>query len=242
LIPGATAPATLAGSVTLSLAEALSGLTIHQLRRKGAPLVLGGAHGCMDMKSTVNVYAGPERLLTEWILASIYQHLEIPTWGFGGCSDAQLLDEQAAMEFSVLGLWASLAGVNLAHDTGYLGSGTIGALESLVFNDEIIGYTRHLMRGVAFDMDTRAVDVIDRVGPGGEYLTDEHTLRHYRTEFWRAGLLNRQTHEGWQKAGRQSLGEKLRERVKQILQTHQPVPLGEDVVRKMARHVDPEEA
>ena len=64
MIPGATAPATLAGAVVQSLAESLSGLVIHQLRRKGAPIVMGGAHGCMDMKTAVNVYAGLERLKT----------------------------------------------------------------------------------------------------------------------------------------------------------------------------------
>ena len=238
LIPGATAPTTLAGAVTLSLAEALSGLTIHQLKRKGAPIILGGAHGCMDMQTTINVYAGPERLLTEWMLCSVYQHLGIPTWGFGPCSDAQVLDEQASLEFGILGLWAPLAGVNLAHDTGYLGSGMIGALEALVLSDEVIGYARHVTRGVALNADTQAIDVIDRVGPGGSYLGDDHTVDHFRTEFWRSELLNRQVYDNWKQGGEKHLGQKLNDKARHILDTHKPAALSEDKLSRMAKWLE----
>lgn len=233
LIPGGTAPSTLAGAMVLSVAEALSGMVIHQLKRRGAPLVLCGAHGCMDMRSSVNVYAAPERMLTMWALTSIYQHLGIPTWGFGGCSDAQVLDEQAAMEFALLNLWASLTGVNLAHDTGYLGSGMIGSLQSLVLNDEIIGYTRHVMRGVGINEDTLATEVIDRVGPGGHYMGDLHTVMHFRSEFWQPGLSNRMRYEAWKKDGSQTMGVRLTEKAREILRTHKPQPLDPDQIRRM---------
>ena len=240
LIPGATAPTTLAGAVTLSVAEALSGLTIHQLQRPGSPIVLGGAHGCMDMRTAVNAYAGPERLLTEWVLCSFYQWAGLPTWGFGPCSDAPVLDEQAALEFGMLGLWAAMAGVNLAHDTGYLGSGMLGALEALVLSDEIIGYCRHVARGVKFDATTQALDVIDRVGPGGDYLSDDHTLEHFKTEFWEPTLLNRQVHENWKGTDGKRLGEKLNARVRGILETHTPVPLHDEVIAQMAALIEAE--
>ena len=90
MIPGATAPATLAGVLVQSLAESFSALVIHQLRRTGAPIVLGGAHGCMDMRTAVNVYAAPERLKTQAALAAIYQQFRLPTWGFGAVSYTHL--------------------------------------------------------------------------------------------------------------------------------------------------------
>ena len=233
LMPGGTAPVTLAGAITLSIAEALSGLVIHQLKRPGSPIVLGGAHGCMDMMTTVNVYACPERLLTMWVLSSFYQSLGIPTWGFGGCSDAQSLDEQAGMEFAMLDMWASMTGVNLAHDTGYLGSGMIGALEAIVFNDEIISYTKHVMRGIEVNDQTLALDAIERVGPGGHYLDDEHTAINFRSALWKPGLSNRLRYDEWNKTGGKRLGERLNEKVRQILSEHQPKALSEEQIAQI---------
>lgn len=236
MIPGATAPATLAGTITLSLAEALSGLTIHQLKKKGAPIVLCGAHGCMDMKTTINVYASPERLMTQAALTSIYQHFGIPTWGFGGCTDAQILDEQAGMEFALLTIWASLCGINLAHDVGYLGSGMIGDLKAIVFNDEIVSYVRHALRqGIQVNNETRAIDVIERVGPDGHFLGEEHTLNHFRTEFWFPFLSNRERLENWKEQGGKTMKEKLDEQVRDILANHIPKPLRPKVIKELEK-------
>jgi len=236
MIPGATAPATLAGAITLSLAEALSGLTIHQLKKKGAPIVLCGAHGCMDMKTTINVYASPERLMTQAALTSIYQHFGIPTWGFGGCTDAQILDEQAGMEFALLTIWASLCGINLAHDVGYLGSGMIGDLKAIVFNDEIVSYVRHALRqGIQVNNETRAIDIIERVGPDGHFLGEEHTLNHFRTEFWFPFLSNRERLESWEEQGRKTMREKLDEKVRDILANHRPKPLSPEVIKEIEK-------
>ncbi len=218
MIPGATAPATLAGAIVQSLAESLSALTVHQLRRRGAPIVLGGAHGCMDMRTAINVYAAPERLKTEAVLASYYQHFGIPTWGFGGCTDAMALDVQAGMEFGLLGLWAALCGVNLAHDVAYLGSGMVGDLRAIVINDEINSYVRSVLRrGVTVDSEHLAAEAIARVGPGGDFLGDDHTLRHFRSELWEPRLSNRETLHGWKRRGSPAMQDRAGEQIREIL-------------------------
>jgi trimethylamine--corrinoid protein Co-methyltransferase len=218
MIPGATAPATLAGVLVQSLAESFSALVIHQLRRRGAPIVLGGAHGCMDMRTAVNVYAAPERLKTQAALVAIYQKFELPTWGFGGCTDALVLDAQAGNEFGMVALWASLCGVNLAHDVGYLGSGMVGDLRAIVLNDEINAYVRSILRqGTAVDREHLAFDAIQRVVAGGNYLEDDHTLQHFRTEFWQPKLSNRDSLAVWQQKGSPEIVEQAGEIVKDHL-------------------------
>lgn len=236
MIPGATAPATMAGAITQSIAESLSALVIHQLKKEGAPIILCGAHGWLDMKSAINVYAAPGRLLTEAILAAFYQHFGIPTWGFGGCTDAHIFDQQAGMEFAMLTLWAGLCGVNLAHDTAYLGSGTIGCPRSLVYNDEIISYVRHILcRGVRMNKETQAIDAIERVGPGGNYLMDPHTLEHFREELWRPSLSNRERYESWKQKGSRTVREKADEKVKEILKNHVPKPLSREILQELEK-------
>lgn len=236
MIPGATAPATIAGAITLSLAEALSGLVIHQLKRERAPIILCGAHGCMDMTSAINVLASPERLLTEAALAAVYQHFKIPTWGFGGWTDAQVLDQQAGAEFALFNLWAALSGINLAHDVGYLGSGMIGDLKAIVYNDEMISYVRQVLcRGIPVNRETQAIEAIERVGPGGNFLTDDHTLKHFRAEFWRPTLSNRARYETWKEQGEKTIGDKANEKVKDILQHHESKSLDQKVISEIVR-------
>jgi trimethylamine--corrinoid protein Co-methyltransferase len=236
MIPGATAPTTMAGAITQSIAESLSALVVHQLKREGAPIVLCGAHGWLDMKSAINVYAAPGRLLTEAALTAFYQHFEIPTWGFGGCTDAHVFDQQAGMEFAMFSLWAGLCGVNLAHDTAYLGSGTIGCLRSLVYNDEIISYVRHILcRGVKMNRETQAIDAMERVGPGGHFLMDQHTLDHFKEELWRPFLSNRERYETWKEKGAKTVGDKADEKVKEILEHHVPRPLSQDILQQLEK-------
>ncbi len=234
MIPGATAPTTMAGAVTQSIAESLSALVIHQLKKEGAPIILCGAHGWFDMKTAINVYAAPGRLLTEAVLAAFYQHFGIPTWGFGGCTDAHIFDQQAGMEFAMLNLWAGLCGINLAHDTAYLGSGTIGCLRSLVYNDEIIGYVRHILcRGVKVNRDTQAIEAIERVGPGGHFLMDQNTLDYFKEEFWKPLLSNRERYDIWKEAGMKTVGDKAWERVKEILKGQISKPLCPEISKEL---------
>jgi len=234
MIPGATAPTTMAGAMTQSLAEALSALVLHQTKSPGTPIVLCGAHGCMDMRTAINVYAAPERLTTQAALAAVYQRFGIPTWGFGGCTDALVLDAQAGAEFATLALWASLTGINLAHDVGYLGSGMVGDLRAIVHNNEINRYVRHvLVRGVPVTDETMAFDAMERVGSGGAYLSDEHTRDHFRTELWPPGLSNRLSLEGWQKAGKETMEGRLTGAVREILSSHEPKPLDPEIARAL---------
>jgi len=236
MIPGATAPTTMAGAITQSIAESLSALVIHQLKKEGAPIILCGAHGWLDMRSAINVYAAPGRLMTQAALTAFYQHFEIPTWGFGGCTDAQVFDQQAGMEFAMLNLWAGLCGVNLAHDTAYMGSGMIGCLRSLVYNDEIIGYVRHILcRGIIVNQETQAIDVLERVGPGGHFMMDEHTLRHFREEFWRPFLANQDRYDSWKGKGGKTVGDKADEKVREILARHVPKSLPRDITDELEK-------
>jgi trimethylamine--corrinoid protein Co-methyltransferase len=236
MIPGATAPATLAGVIVQSLAESFSALAIHQLRRKGAPIVLGGAHGCMDMHTAINVYAAPERLKTQAALAEIYQYFGLPTWGFGGCTDALSLDTQAGYEFGMLSLWASLCGINLAHDVGYLGSGMVGDLRAIVLNDEINAYVRSVLRrGTTVDREHLALDALRRVAAGGNYLEDEHTLQHFRTEFWEPRLSNRDSLAGWQQKGSPAISERAGKAVKEILDSQQDQGVDPKLIQELNR-------
>lgn len=238
LMPGASAPVTLAGAIIQSLAEGLTALVVLQLKRQGSSIVLCGAHGCMDMRTMINVYAAPERLMTQAALAGVYQYFGIPTWGMSGISDAILLDEQAGVEYGVSSLWAALSGVNLAHDVGYLGSGMVGDLRAIVLNDEINSYVRHMLcKGIKVDNEHLAMETIQRVGHSSNFLDDPHTFQHFRSSLWSPELFNRSDIQRWEEKGSISIKKQLGEKVRQILNEHSPQPLKPEVTEELNRRL-----
>ena len=229
LMSGASAPATLAGALVQGAAEALSGLTIHQLRRPGAPIISGVGTSTLDMKTSACIYGCPEYRLAMAACADLYHHLRLPVWGTAGVTDAVFPDQQAGMEWSASIMNDLLAGANLVHDVGYLGQGLVGHPAALVMCAEIISYMKRYLAGFSLDASHLALEVIDRVGPGGQYLADQHTFEHFREEHWRPGLTNRFPPEVWLEKGRQNWADLTTDRARKILAEHRPEPLSPEI-------------
>jgi len=235
MLAGSTGPVTLAGAVVTATAEALSGLVIHQLTRKGAPILSGFAATSMDMLRATVSYTSPEFRLTHSACADLFHHYGIPVWGTAGCSDAQSPDLQSGAEYGFTLLNAALDGANLIHDCGYMGQGFVASPEMIVFADEVIAYVKRYMRGFDLDPEHLALDVIHKVGPGGHFLGEKHTLDQFQAEHWRPALFNRENLPNWTKAGRTEIGERLLDRTREILNTHEPDPLPEATRDALAR-------
>jgi trimethylamine--corrinoid protein Co-methyltransferase len=156
----------------------------------------------------------------------------------GGCSDSKVVDEQAAIEATLSLYTAMLSGATIIHDVGYLESGLNGSLEMLVLCDEIIEMVKHIGRGIQVDEETLCLDVIDRVGPGGQFLSEDHTLEHYRRDFWFPRLIDRSNYETWVSGGKKMLGQRVEEKVNDILETHEPAPIDEDVTNELKKIID----
>jgi len=231
---GGTAPVTLAGGLALGNAETLSSLVMHQLKRAGAPFVYGSGLHHMDMKTSISVYGAPEFQLARIAVAQMGRFYGLPTWGYAGHSDSCALDEQAAADATFSVLVALLAGNNLVHDIGYLEAGLTTSPEQIVLSAEIISMMRSFMAGMSLDAEALALEVIDQVGPGGDFLTAEHTLKHFR-ELWQPALFSRQRADDWVRAGSTRLGQRLRDRTVGIIESHQPEPLAEGVKAEVER-------
>ncbi|MBT8362118.1 MAG: trimethylamine methyltransferase family protein, partial [Deltaproteobacteria bacterium] len=225
MMSGGTAPITLAGAITVGNAEALSGLVMHQLRCKGAPIISGFGMSTLDMKTAACIYACPEYRLALSACADLYHYYGIPMWGTAGVSDAQCLDEQAGMEWGISLLTAALDGANLIHDVGYLGQGLIGHPAAIVICAEIISYVKRFIRGFTIDDADISMDVIRKVGPQGQFLSTPHTVKNFKKEHWLPELSNRFPLAYWKASGQQSLADKAIDRAKMILKDHQVTPL-----------------
>ena len=94
--------------------------------------------------------------------------------------------------------------------------------------NEVIGLVRRITRGIEFTEETMALDLIEEIGPGGEFLTSEHTLKNFRRN-WFPDLFSRIPYEKWERQGGKDLGERATARACKILEEHQPIPLEEDI-------------
>ncbi len=226
---GGTGPVTLAGTIVQALAESLVGVVLAQLKRPGAAVIMGGVNSAMDMATSILSYGAPELSLVSAAATDVAKWLGLPMFSTAGCSDAKTLDQQAAVEATMSIVFAALSGANLIHDVGYLESGLLGSFDMLVMADEVIGMAKHVLGGVAVTPETLAVDVVERVGPGGHFLTQEHTRQNFRTQFWFPALMDRQLRRSWEAGGSKTMADRVREKVIHILDRHEPAPIPADV-------------
>jgi trimethylamine--corrinoid protein Co-methyltransferase len=187
----------------------------------------------MDMLSSVFVYGGPEFRLTHSAYADLYHYYGIPCWGTAGITDSHAIDQQTAFEAGLTLLLAALDGANLIHDVGYMGAGLIGSPASIVMSNEIIGWVKRVIRGFEITPELMGLDVIRSVGPGGDYLAEEHTYKYYKSELWRPRISNRDDPDTWLQKGGKSFGDRLIEDTVAILDSHEAEPLAADVEAKI---------
>jgi trimethylamine---corrinoid protein Co-methyltransferase len=208
---GGSAPMSMAAALALGNAELLSGLVIHQLARRGAPFMYGcGAHH-MDMRTTIAVYGAPEFELARAAVSDMARYYNLPHFGYAGYTDSCAMDEQAASDATSSILVALLTGQHFVHDIGYIEAGLTISPEMIVFCADAIGRLRHFAAGFDLSPDAFCLDLIHTAGPGGSFLTSDHTLQHFR-EFWQPGLYSRLRRDDWLKRGGKDLGQRLRDK------------------------------
>jgi trimethylamine--corrinoid protein Co-methyltransferase len=230
---GSSAPVTGAGALVVALAGMLSGLAIVQLKKRGAAVCVGGVPQAMDPRTVRPSYGSPEMSLYSAALSDICRDLGLPFMGTAGASEAKVLDLQAAIESTMQVVFSGLSGATLVHDVGFLDCADIGSLEMLVMNDEIISMVRRVMRGIEVSDDTLMLDLIDQVGPGGEYVSTKETARRFRAEIWMPTLLDRQSWAGWEADGSPAITHRITTKVREILADHKPPPLPAGTAEKI---------
>jgi len=217
---GTSSPASIAGTIVQANAETLSGNVLMQMVSPGAPYVYGADATVMDMRSGVFSYGAPEWMITNLILANMGRHYSLPVWSTGGCSDSKLLDGQAMLEAALTLYNSAASGANLIHDFGFLDFGLTGSLELVTIDDEIASLARRALSGEDINEETIALELIDRTGPGGSFLTSSHTRSFFEKAHWKPQLLDRNTRRMWEKQGKISLLQRATEKTKKILESH----------------------
>jgi len=147
---------------------------------------------------------------------------------------ANMTGVQSGIESTMSGISSVLAGADVLYGLGDLGDGMAASFERLVIDDELCKSLSFLVQGVEVSDETLALDVIHKVGPGGEYVSQKHTLEHFHKEYFYPELTATRGYAAWRKAGAKTLVEKAREKAKEILKEHWPTPLDKDVQKEIS--------
>ena len=231
---GATGPVTISGLLLLTNAEVLAGIVISQIANPGAPLNYTPRSVILDMSSGSGLEAATENALIAAGEAQLARELyHMPSDLYGPVTDTLLVDGQSTIERSFNSLITGLAGADILASAGNIETSYSVSLLQLVIDNEIIGMAKRAIRGIDFNEDTLGLDVIKRVGFDGNFLIDEHTLRHFKTEYLRHKIFNRKPREVWKDEGKKSMEVLATEKLEDLLQNHQPVGLPESTLQEM---------
>src|SRR5438874_7335308 len=222
LMAGAMSPMGLAGTIAQQTAEALAGIALIQLIRPGAPCIYGSFLTNIDMQSGSPAFGTPESAMGILASAQMARHYRIPFRGGGALTSSKAADAQAAYE-SMMCMWPTVLGrVNFVlHAAGWLESALLASYEKFVIDVEALRmFEWMLTKGLPVDEEGLAMDALREVGPGGHFLGSEHTMRNYRTGFYRPWISSTENFDRWQRNGSRTADRVANEKWKQLLKDY----------------------
>ena len=229
-LAGATAPVTIAAAVVQHTAECMSGVTICQLAREGAPIVWGGSPAAFDMRQGTT----PMGAVGTWMIDAAYTEvgkaLKLPTHAYLGMSDAKVVDAQCGLESAGGALVGALAGVNMISGAGMMDFESCQSYEKLVIDAEIIGMAKRLIAGVEARDEPIALGIMRELGHRADYLAQLHTAKWFSKEqYIPSSVIDRGSLDGWKKKGSKTAWERARDRVATLLDEYEPTAMPDDL-------------
>lgn len=201
-LSGATAPVTLAGTLTVQVVDSLAGVIISQLASPGTPAVFGSVASSTSLRDLKYITGSVEMGLLNAAGAQMAQFYKLPFYATAGMSDSNVIDAQSGYESSITSTLCALAGANFIHDAaGLMEFALTMSYEKLVVDNEILGMVMRAVKGIDVNDETLAFDVIKQIGPGGHFVAAKHTRNYMRGEHYEPTLSNREFREKWHKLG-----------------------------------------
>jgi len=233
-----TAPGTLAGALVLEHAEILAGIVIVQTLEPGSPVLYGGIPHVLDPRTSLCSFGSPEQGLMAVAMVQLGRSLGFPVYVNVGLTDSKVPDAQAGIEKAASFVAGALAGADLVGHAGICGADHGASLEWLALDDELASFVCRIRRGLGLSPEELAAEVIESVGPGGNFLAEEHTVRHFRKQLWiPSEAWERRDWEAWKRDGAEGMTDRLRRRVQDRLARHEVPPLEPALEKEIDRIV-----
>ncbi len=214
---GITAPATIAGTIAQENAEILAGICLVQLIKKGTPICYGGICHAFDMRSMQIIFGGPEQIIFSLAMTEMGKYYGLPVYINTGLTDSKIPDAQAGLECGTTLAFGIASGADIFGHMGIAGADQAASLDMLILQSEIISYLERLQNPIKFENSDFAVDIIEKVGPKGSFISNRHTLQHFKRDLWIPTLLDRNNFENWKSKGSSSMRKYIKKRKEELL-------------------------
>lgn len=237
-LAGAMAPVTIAGAITLQVAECLAALVLLQIIRPGLPVVMGSFTSNVDMKSGAPAFGTPEFMRAAQISGQMARHYKLPLRGSNTCA-ANVLDAQAAWE-SVFSLWGAISGgTNMVyHGAGWLEGGLHASYEKFIIDCELIQNVMYYLKPIPTTEDDIAVQAIKEVGPNGHFFGHPHTMGRYENAFYTPFLSDWRNFGTWSENGSIETPERATKIWQAILEEFEAPPMDIAVQEELIAFVE----
>ncbi len=233
-LAGAASPITIAGQLTLMHAEILAAAVMVQVENPGAPVIYEPRPNPMDMRTGNALWGNVEWGLTSAAAQQLGKHCGLPTDFSGGTTESKITDQQAGIEKSLNMMIIGLVKPDIISGIGILETINATSFEQLVIDDEICARVFRVLRGIDVNKETIAADLIDKIGPGGSFLNEEHTLSHFKDDFLWNTIFDRNIREKWEEEGGRDIVEVAGEKAEKVIETNNPATLSEKTKKELA--------
>jgi len=232
---GATSPATLAGTLAQGLAESLAGMMVVDAIKPGHPCAFAFMPFVSDLRTGAMSGGGGESAVSNAAAAQLLARLDLPSTVSAGITDSKIVDAQCGYEKGYTVALAAQAGANMINlSVGMLGSIMVASEEALLIDNDMCGAILRSVRGIEVRDELIDLESIERVVSGdGHYLGEPQTLQLMKSEYVYPSLGDRQSVSDWIDAGRESVWDRARKQVQNILNSKPPQHLSASADRKI---------
>jgi trimethylamine--corrinoid protein Co-methyltransferase len=238
LLMGAMSPVTIPAALVQQIAEALSGITLAQLIRPGAPVIFGSFLSNIDMQSGSPTFGTPESGIGLLCTGQIARHFGLPFRSGGGLTSSQVADAQAGYEALMTMLPTFLAGANFVmHAAGWLEGGLVSCYEKFVMDVELLRMLEVEFAPLEVTEESLAFGAHEEVGSGGHFLGAAHTLEHFRDCFYRPLLSSTENFDRWKRNGGADAAERAGRIWRESLEAYEQPPIDDGVREELREYV-----
>lgn len=230
---GLTSPMSMAGTLAQGNAEFLSALMLMQMVKEGTPTIYATLGTVADMRTGAYASGGIECGMLHMAYAQMARFYNVPCGGYIGLTNSKVNDAQAGYETGMSAVGGLLAGVDMFNIGGLIDALKTFDFAKAVIDDEVAIMLKRLKRGVNFDQDELAVDLIKEIGPGGSFIVHQHTIKRMKTEAILTKMADRDARTIWEKKGAMDIQARAMQRVKDTMEKNIDPLIPADVDEKL---------
>ncbi|MBI5840159.1 MAG: trimethylamine methyltransferase family protein [Chloroflexi bacterium] len=214
---GLTSPMSLAGTLAQGNAEFLAAAMLMQMSREGTPLIYATLPTVADMRSGAYASGGIECGMLHMAHAQMAHFYNVPSGGYVGLTNSKINDAQSGYETGMSTAAGVLAGMDMLNMGGLLEALKVFDFAKAVIDDEIALMLKRAKRGIEFSEENLALDIISKIGPGGSFIVEPHTIKRMKTAGLLTKLSDRDTRTQWEKKGALDTNARAMSRVREII-------------------------